>query len=127
GERVRCVRVGPERETAAAASKPFASLAGLDHEPRAGLHLDLMERRRGGRHRHEQRAAPVDALRETIGLAAFEPEQPQTDFRKRGDVDARGERDDGTPRLRERDLTLTVVVYEPRDRRNLNRDGLTVE
>ena len=106
---------------------PSRAWPGFDHEPRAVLHLDLMESGRGGRHRHEQRAAPVDALREAVGLGAVEPEQTQTDLRKRSDVDARGQRDDGAPRLRERDLTLPVVVYELRDRRNSDRDGLTVE
>ena len=83
-------------------------------------------RSRGSRHRHGRRAPPVDALREPIGLGALRPEQPEADLGEATSTPA-GSAMTGLRDCVKRDLMLAVVVHEPRDRRNLNRDGLTVE
>ncbi len=82
--------VGPQQQSAGASRSGF-HVGQLQQQPGATLHAHLPERDRIRRDGDEQRRAPVDALRKSIGILTRQSEDPQSDLRQCRQVGAGGE------------------------------------
>jgi hypothetical protein len=73
--------------------------ARLDQQSGRAVHVDLPEGARAGRNRHDERAPPVDGLRERVRVWGVEPRDPQGDLTEPRQIETGRRRDRRTAGL----------------------------